>query len=141
SSGYNERRAECERACGLLGVRRLGEAGADAIEELPVPLRDRACHVLGENERVRAVAAALRAGDLGGIGELLDASHESLRDLYEVSTPSVEETVRRLRDAGAAGARLIGGGFGGSVLGLFAPGVRPPSDSREVHPGAGAHVL
>jgi galactokinase len=64
-----------------------------------------------------------------------------LRDCYEVSTPSVETAVRRLREAGASGARLVGGGFGGSVLGLFAPGARPPTGTREVRPGAGAHLL
>jgi galactokinase len=141
SSGYNQRREECARACALLGVESLREVDEAAAEGLPEPLRRRALHVIGENERVRVAVAALRAGELQAIGALLDASHESLRDCYEVSTPSVEAAVRRLREAGASGARLVGGGFGGSVLGLFAPGVPAPADVREVRPGAGAHLL
>ncbi len=141
SSGYNERREECARACGLLGVESLREVNEDAADGLPEPLRRRALHVIGENERVRQAVAALRAGDLQAIGALLDASHASLRDRYEVSTPAVEMAVQRLREAGASGARLVGGGFGGSVLGLFAPGVPTPGDAREVRPGAGAHLL
>ena len=97
--------------------------------------------MLGENARVGETVAALRAGDLPAVGGLLDASHASLRDLYEVSTPAVERAVKRLREDGAAGARLMGGGFGGSVLGLFAPGVPTPHGAREVRPGPGAHLL
>jgi galactokinase len=141
SSGYNERRAECAEACRLLGVGSLRDADAGAIERLPEPLRRRAEHVRGENERVREAVAALHADDLARIGRLLDASHESLRERYEVSTPAVEAAAQRLRRSGASGARLVGGGFGGSVLGLFAPGADHPRDAREVRPGAGAHLL
>jgi len=140
-SGYNERRAECARACELLRIRALSEADADAVEGLPDPLRRRARHVLSENERVRAAIAALRDDDLPALGELLSASHASLRDDYEISTPAVDATVARLSDAGAAGARIIGGGFGGCVLGLFAPDAQPPADALAVHPGPGAHLL
>ncbi len=97
--------------------------------------------MLEENLRVGAAVAALSAGDLPALGALLSASHASLRDCYEVSTPAVEAAAGRLRDAGATGARLIGGGFGGSVLGLFAPGTQPPAQAREVRPGTGAHML
>ncbi len=141
SSGYNERRAQCERAQELLGVETLRDARATAVAGLPQPLRARAEHVLGENARVEEAVAALLAGDLPAVGRLLDASHASLRDLYEVSTPAVERTVEQVREQGAAGARLMGGGFGGSVLGLFAPDVPTPPDAREVHPGPGAHML
>jgi galactokinase len=141
SSGYNERREECARACRLLGVESLRQASAEATERLPEPLRRRVCHVREENERVRLAVSALRADDLTAIGDLLNASHESLRDNYEVSTPAVEAAVERLRGAGASGARLVGGGFGGSVLGLFAPDVPNPDGVREVRPGAGAHLL
>ncbi len=141
SSGYNERRAECARACELLGVGSLREAGGAAVEELPEPLRRRARHVLAENERVEEAVAALRSDDLAAIGGLLSASHASLRDNYEVSTAAVEAAVAQLLAAGAAGARVVGGGFGGSVLGLFAPDAHPPADAREVRPGAGAHLL
>ena len=139
--GYNERRAECARACELLGVATLSEADALAAARLPTPLRERAEHVLCENERVRAATSALRGGDLTALGTLLSASHASLRDLYAISTPAVEATVQRLLDAGAAGARIIGGGFGGCVLGLFAPDVAPPPDALVVRPGAGARLL
>ena len=70
--------------------------------------------------------AALRRDDLLEVAALIDASHASLRDLYEVSTPALDAAVATLRDAGAAGARMIGGGFGGHVLGLFPPGAVPP---------------
>jgi galactokinase len=141
SSGYNERRAECEHACKLLGVESLRDASAAAVADLPQPLRARAEHVLGENARVEQTVAALRAEDLPVVAGLLDASHASLRDLYEISTPTVERTVARLREDGAAGARLMGGGFGGSVLGLFAPGVPTPEAAQEVRSGPGAHLL
>jgi galactokinase len=141
SSGYNERRAECARACELLGVPSLRDAQLDAGERLPEPLNRRVRHVITENQRVRDTVAALCFRDLSAVGALLNASHASLRDGYEISTPAVEDAVQRLRHAGASGARLVGGGFGGSVLGLFAPGVAHPRDAREVRPGPGAHLL
>ena len=141
SSGYNDRRSECAQACRLLGIESLRQASAEAADRLPEPLRRRAGHVRGENERVGLAVAALRADDLTALGALLNASHESLRDNYDVSTPAVEAAVDRLRGAGASGARLVGGGFGGSVLGLFAPEVPNPDGVREVRPGAGAHLL
>ncbi|MEA2207987.1 MAG: galactokinase [Solirubrobacteraceae bacterium] len=139
--GYNERRAECARACELLGVAALSQAHPQDVARLPSPLRERAEHVLFENDRVRAATRALRDDDLATLGELLSASHASLRDLYAISTPAVEAAVARLLGAGAAGARIIGGGFGGCVLGLFAPGATPPPDALEVRPGPGAHLL
>jgi galactokinase len=141
SSGYNQRRAECARACELLGVSYLREADPAAVAALPQPLRARATHVLEECGRVRASVLDLRAGDLAAVGRLLDQSHASLRDLYEVSTPALERAVARLKAAGAAGARLMGGGFGGSALGLFPPGATPPAGATEVRPSAGAHLI
>ena len=141
SSGYNERRAECAKACELLGVDSLRQADPQGIEQLPDPLRLRAEHVLGENQRVREAVVALRNEDLAAVGRLLDASHESLRDLYQISTPAVEAARERLHRTGAAGARMVGGGFGGGVLGLFAPDTTPPADTLEVRPGPGAHLL
>jgi galactokinase len=140
SSGYNERHRECTEACRLLGIRSLRDADRDALPSLPQPLRRRAIHVVEENLRVEAAVSALTEQNLPQLGALLDASHASLRDCYEVSTPAVDAAVQRLHDAGAAGARLIGGGFGGSVLGLFAPSAAPPADAREVRPGPGAHA-
>ena len=125
----------------MLGVESLREATLGDLARLPEPLEMRARHVLEENARVLDAVAALRAGELGRLAELLNASHASLRDLYQVSTPAVEATVEKLLRAGAAGARLIGGGFGGSVLGLFEPGLPVPADCIEVAPGPGAHIL
>jgi galactokinase len=141
SSAYNERRSECSRACELLGVDSLREANWDEVERLPERLRRRARHVLSENTRVKDTVAALQAGDLPAVGALLNASHASLRDQYEVSMPAVERAVERLLQAGAAGARIMGGGFGGHVLGLLVPGADAPEGSREVRAGPGAHLL
>ena len=114
----------------------LRDATADQVADSP-----RARHVVGENARVLDAARALRRGDVDALGPLMAQSHASLRDDYEVSTPAVEAAVQRLKEAGALGARIVGGGFGGHVLGLLAPDARPPDGAVEVHPGAGARVL
>jgi galactokinase len=98
-------------------------------------------HVVTENARVDASVAALERGDLPAVGRLLDESHRSLRDDYEVSVPEVEATVARARAAGAAGARIMGGGFGGVVLALFPPDATVPDGALELRPAAGAHLL
>jgi galactokinase len=139
-SGYNERRAECVRACSELGVSSLREVSLAAVEALPAPLWKRARHVITENERVDAAVAAVSRGDMASLGRLLDASHASLRDCYQVSTPAVEETVLRLKRAGALGARIVGGGFGGHVLGLMPPDAESVDGALEVRPGDGARV-
>jgi galactokinase len=139
--GYNERRRECAEACRVLGVSSLREVTLDDVERLPEPLARRVWHVVSENERVEAAVSAVGRGDLEELGRLLDASHASLRDCYEVSTPRVEETVARLRKAGALGARIVGGGFGGNVLGLLPPDASVPRDAVEVCPGPGARLL
>jgi galactokinase len=141
ADGYNRRRSECAQACEMLGVGSLRDATREAAERLPAPLAGRALHVLNENGRVEETVVALSEGDLHRVGELLNESHASLRDCYDVSTPAVERTVVRLRDAGAVGARIMGGGFGGHVLGLFPPGAQAPDDALEVHPGPGARIL
>ena len=140
-SGYNERRRECAEASGALGVASLRDASVEAASRLPEPLRGRAVHVLSENARVLGAVEALRGGDLPALGRLLDASHASLRDDYEVSVPEVEATVDRLKAAGAAGARIMGGGFGGAVLALLPPGVAAPAGALAVSPGPGARLL
>jgi galactokinase len=140
-SGYNERRRECAEACTALGIASLRDLDEDMIERLPPPLDARARHVFEENLRVDAAVAALHDRDLRELGRLLDASHASQRDLYAVSTPAVEATVERMRAAGAAGARMVGGGFGGHVLGLLPPGVVAPDGAYELRPGPGARVL
>jgi len=140
-SGYNERREECERAREQLGLDSLRDARLEDLERLPDPLDRRVRHVIEENARVDGTIRALRARDLEAVGPLLDASHASLRDLYDASTDAVEDTVRRLERDGASGARMMGGGFGGHVLALLAPGVPAPADGHPVAPSAGARLL
>jgi galactokinase len=139
ASGYNDRRRECREACRILRVPSLRKARD--IDRLPEPLRSRARHVLTENARVEAMIEALRTGDLEAAGRLLDASHASLRDDYEASVPAVERTVERLMAAGAAGARMVGGGFGGAVLALLRPGAALPDGALAVAPGTPARLL
>jgi galactokinase len=126
TGGYNRRREECEDACRHLGVaslRELDTTPLDTIlERLPPPLDRRVRHVLTENARVRDAVAALGARDDKRLGELLCASHRSLRDDYQVSTSELDELVRFAIAGGALGARMVGGGFGGSIIALVARG-------------------
>ncbi|MFB7875750.1 galactokinase [Nocardia sp. NPDC056064] len=117
---YAERRAQCEAAAAALGLVSLRDADADDPARLTDEvLRRRATHVVTENARVLAVAQRLRAGaDPRVAGPLLTASHDSLRDDFEVSTPALDLAVTAALEHGAHGARMIGGGFGGSVLAL-----------------------
>jgi galactokinase len=116
---YAARRQACADAASMLGVRSLrdvtGDAGALARLADPV-LQRPARHVISENRRVLAAAELLRAGDPAGIGGLLTASHLSLRDEFEVSWPQADAAVEAAVGAGATGARMTGGGFGGSVI-------------------------
>ena len=122
SGGYQARRDECDAAARALGVTTLRDATEASVAELArrePELARRARHVLSENERVRRFARLLRAGDLVSCGALLDASHASLRDDFEVSLPAIDELAALLRrEDGVYGARLVGGGFGGSVLAI-----------------------
>ena len=137
AGGYNDRRRECEQAARLLGVQALRDATSTA--GLPEPLARRARHVIEENARVLEAAAALEAGDGAALGALLDESHRSQRDLFEVSVPEVDALVCAARDAGALGARLTGGGFGGAVVAL-APAGRGRGLAARLE-SAGATVL
>jgi galactokinase len=96
-----------------LGLGSLRDATMSQVADEP-----RARHVVSENERVLAAARALAAGDLDALAPLLAASHASLRDDFEVSTPELDALVRALDGAGALGARLTGAGFGGAVVAL-----------------------
>src|SRR5439155_4005323 len=89
---------------------------AERQRELAAGVLARIRHVATENQRVRDTAAALERGELGGLGRLFRESHRSLRDDYEVSTPRLDSLVECAYEAGALGARLTGGGFGGSVV-------------------------
>ena len=117
---YRRRREECERAAELLGVPQLRDVSVSdlgRVEALPEPYRRRARHVVTENARVLEAVEALRRADLPRLGRLLDASHESLRADFEVSTPEVDRLVAIARaQPGVFGARMTGGGFGGAVL-------------------------
>ena len=114
---YNERRVECEAACRLLDVPNLRAVADLAYRDLREPLARRVRHVVTENARVLAAVDALRAGDARTLGALLDASHASMRDDFEVSTPEVDALVEIAQaDPDVLGARLTGGGFGGAVV-------------------------
>jgi len=132
--GYNARRAECERACALLGVgslRELDVGDLDRAARLPEPLGRRVRHVVTENVRVLAAVAALEAGDVEGLGKLLLQGHESLRDAYEVSCAEVDLLVELARkEPEVLGARLTGGGFGGAVVVLVRAGSGVPVAER-----------
>ena len=136
---YNARRAECEQAASLLGVEFLCDVhpGDGRIAALPPPLDRRARHVVEEQVRVLEAVEAMVRGDAAVLGKLLDESHESQRVLFEVSTPEVDRLVQWVRERGALGARLTGGGFGGSIVALTDPG-----GARAIgHPGGAASVL
>jgi galactokinase len=141
AAGYNRRREECDAARERLGLDSLRDADRERAASLPDPLGRRVRHVIEENERVDAAIRALERGDLPGLGRLLDASHASLRDLYDASTPAVERTVTALRQAGATGARMMGGGFGGHAIALLPPGVEAPEGALELRPAQGARLL
>jgi galactokinase len=116
---YGQRRADCEAAARLLGVGLLSETTLAAVEGLTDPrLRARARHVVSEIARVDEFVALVRAGRVAECGPLLDASHASLRDDYEVSAVELDTVVTAATAAGALGARMTGGGFGGSAIAL-----------------------
>jgi galactokinase len=116
-SAYAERRRVCERIAARLGVPSLRDATLEQVGDEPL-----ARHVVTENQRVLEVADALRACDTSALGSLLLASHASLRDDYEVSTPELDLAVELLVEHGAIGARLTGAGFGGCVVALVERG-------------------
>jgi galactokinase len=123
SSAYNERRAQCEQAAADLGVRSLRDATLEGLEErwssMDDVVRRRARHVLTENARVLELADVLRSGDRGPLGGLLAASHESLRDDFEVSTPELDQLVASaVATDGVVGSRMTGAGFGGCTVSL-----------------------
>jgi len=122
---YAARRLACEDAAAMLGVRSLRDVAGDpgALARLTDPFSLRAArHVVSEYHRVFLAADLLLAGDLAGLGGLLTASHESLRDGFEVSWPQADAAVEAAVGAGALGARMTGGGFGGCVIALVPAG-------------------
>jgi len=108
---------------GLTSLRDAGPHDLPAIDALREPLNRRARHVVTENARVIATVAALRAGDAAEAGRLFLASHASLREDFEVSTPAVDALVEAVRSMpGVYGARITGGGFGGAIVALTEAG-------------------
>jgi galactokinase len=123
-SEYNTRRAQCESAARHFGVPALRDIGMAVLEargaELDPMVLRRARHVVTENERVRDAATALAAGDLARMGELMAASHASMRDDFEITVPLIDRLVEIVKGAigEAGGVRMTGGGFGGCVVAL-----------------------
>ena len=130
SSEYNARRAQCERGVRAIATRNPGIA---SLRDVTLPMLDgaadlldeqtyRRCrHVIDENDRVRAACTALEAHDMAALGALLAASHASLRDLYEVSSPELDALVDIAQSVdGVIGARMTGAGFGGCTVNLVA---------------------
>ena len=118
---YRRRRQETELGLAALGVRTCQELTAAAIEaaDLEPAIKRRLRHVSGESARTADAAKALRNSDLAGLGRLMSASHASLRDLHEVSTPELDAVAAAAEQvAGCAGARMVGAGFGGAVVAL-----------------------
>ncbi|MCB0158671.1 MAG: galactokinase [Caldilineaceae bacterium] len=132
SSAYNERRAQCEAGVatlqqvlpGITALRDVTSAQLEAQRDLLDPVVYRRCrHVVSENERVLQTVDALARGDIARVGALMDASHASLRDDYEVSSPALDAMVAAMHSApGCYGARLTGAGFGGCAVALVKPG-------------------
>jgi galactokinase len=123
SGGYASRRADCETAAHILGVNLLAEVtDLSALNQLSGNPLKRARHVLTEIERTQRAEIALVQGDLTGLGSLLNASHASLSADMEVSTPEVDRlTALAQATEGVYGARMMGGGFGGSIIALVEP--------------------
>ncbi|MEO5981784.1 MAG: galactokinase [Pedococcus sp.] len=120
---YAERRSSCEQAAGELGVKTLREVDArelDAALDLLSSdlLRKRARHVVTEIARVQQAREALRSDDFDRLGELFLSSHDSMRDDFEISVAELDTAVTTATEAGALGARMTGGGFGGSAIAL-----------------------
>jgi galactokinase len=135
-SAYNTRRAECEEGARLLGahlpqVTALRDVSPDELAryagELPDTVLKRCRHVIGENQRVLDGIEALEQGDAAAFGQLMNASHVSLRDDYQVSCAELDTMVEAAWDApGVVGARMTGGGFGGCAVALVKDGAAAP---------------
>ena len=122
TGGYVDRRASCERGAEAMGVSSLRDLDADDLPRAAELLDDetyrRVRHVVTENQRVLDTVKALRTEGPTAIGALLDASHVSMRDDFEISVPELDLAVETAQRAGALGARMTGGGFGGSAIAL-----------------------
>lgn len=119
-AAYGDRRVSCERAAAAMRVPALRDATLEMLELVADPVdRRRAHHIVTENQRTLDAAAAMARGDIAELGRLMNASHESLRDDFEVSGPGLDAIVDVARDApGGIGARMTGGGFAGCAVAL-----------------------
>lgn len=158
TNGYRDRRLACEAAAHALGVEHLAHADPTRVEaaELTDPIRRRARHVVTEEARTAAAVVALRRSDFDELGRLMTESHASMARDFENSTPALDAVVAASLEAGAAGARMTGGGWGGAAIMLVgaarvdavtqaieralagADGAPHPVDVLEVRPSAGA---
>ncbi|MFE7845853.1 galactokinase [Microbacterium sp. NPDC057407] len=124
TGGYGERRAACERGAALMGVSALRDLGVDDLPRAAELMDDvtfrRVRHVVTENQRVIDTVRLLREAGPAAIGDLLVASHGSMRDDFEISVPELDTAVEAALSAGAVGARMTGGGFGGAAIALVA---------------------
>ncbi|MGT2425445.1 galactokinase [Amnibacterium kyonggiense] len=122
TGGYRDRRDACERGAAAMGVPALRDVTVDDLPRAQELLDDvtfrRVRHVVTEDARVLESVAALRSGDLARFGALMDASHVSMRDDFEISVPQLDAVVATAQAAGAVGARMTGGGFGGCAIAL-----------------------
>lgn len=122
-SAYNDRRAQCEAAAKFFGVRALRDVSLATFQrreaELDEPIRSRARHVITENHRTEAAAEAMIRGDVDGLGQLMNQSHVSLRDDYQVSSAALDAMVEAAqRHPACRGARMTGAGFGGCAVAI-----------------------
>jgi galactokinase len=122
ASAYGDRRCDCALAAAEIGVAALRDATLEQVEQIAEDrLRRRARHVVTENARTLEAAATMRLGDGPALGELMNASHRSLRDDYEVSAPALDAMVTLAQSMpGCHGARMTGGGFAGCAVALVA---------------------
>ena len=135
SSAYNDRRAGCEQGVRILrehglSIQALRDVTVAQFEQagqvLPSPIRERCRHVVEENQRTLDAVLAIERGDLAALGDLLNASHRSLRDLYEVSSPELDRVAGIAQSVpGVYGARMTGGGFGGAAVAVLQPQAFP----------------
>lgn len=142
--GYATRVKECQEACVELNVEMLSDLSQcdlERIGELAAPLNGRARHIVTENARVRSALDALSVGDAARFGTLMVESHASQRDDYSVSVPEVDALVENALKAGATGARLTGGGFGGSIVAFVEAGSVAGWCKTIEQESAGARVL
>jgi galactokinase len=164
-SEYNQRRGECEKCVSLLATRKPGRSLRDYTAEdlreslglIPETTRKRCMHVVEENERVRDAEASLARNDIAGFGKLMNRSHESLRDQYEVSCPELDWLVKRAWETdGVYGSRMTGAGFGGCTVTLIEEAAIAKYEARLeayerifsfkpglflVRPAEGAHIV